>query len=78
MTGLRGEHYCSPLLFLNLNKTSKQAELLSDRCLADLKEMIAMTREDNALWAESQETFPQLVLKQIELTVSWSMTANRR
>jgi hypothetical protein len=47
---------------------AKQAELLSDKCLADLREMIAMARDDAALLAEIREMFPQVVLGRFGLS----------
>jgi hypothetical protein len=49
---------------------AKQVELLSDECLADLRGMIAMAGDDDALLAVIREMFPQAVLKRVELTTS--------
>jgi hypothetical protein len=49
---------------------AKQAELLSDECLADLRSMIAMAGEDAALLAEIRAMFPQAVLERVGLTTS--------
>jgi hypothetical protein len=46
---------------------TKQAELLSDECLADLRGMIAMAEEDAVLLAMIREMFPQVVLERVEL-----------
>jgi hypothetical protein len=47
---------------------AKQAELLSDECLADLRAMIATAEDDAALLAEIQEMFPQAVLERVGLS----------
>jgi hypothetical protein len=47
---------------------AKQAELLSDECLADLRAMIAMVGDDDALLAMIREMFPQAVLEQVGLS----------
>jgi hypothetical protein len=47
---------------------AKQTELLSDECLADLRAMIAMAGDDDALLAEIREMFPQAVLERVELS----------
>jgi hypothetical protein len=47
---------------------AKQAELLSDECLADLRAMIAMAGDDAALLAEIREMFPQAVLERVGLS----------
>jgi hypothetical protein len=47
---------------------AKQAELLSDECLADLRAMIAMAGEDDALLAEIRAMFPQTVLERVGLS----------
>jgi hypothetical protein len=47
---------------------AKQAELLSDECLADLRGMIAMAGEDDALLAEIRAMFPQAVLERVGLS----------
>jgi hypothetical protein len=46
---------------------AKQVELLSDECLADLRAMIAMAGDDDALLAEIREMFPQAVLERVGL-----------
>jgi hypothetical protein len=46
----------------------KQAELLSDECLADLRGMIATAGDDDALLAEIREMFPQAVLERVGLS----------
>jgi hypothetical protein len=47
---------------------AKQAELLSDECLADLRAMIAMAGEDAALLAEIRAMFPEAVLERVGLS----------
>jgi hypothetical protein len=47
---------------------AKQAELLSDECLADLRGMIATAGDDDALLAEIREVFPQVVLERVGLS----------
>jgi hypothetical protein len=47
---------------------AKQTELLSDECLADLRAMIAMAGDDDALLAEIREMFPQAVLERVGLS----------
>jgi hypothetical protein len=47
---------------------AKQAELLSDECLADLRGMIAMAGEDAVLLAEIRAMFPQVVLERVGLS----------
>jgi hypothetical protein len=47
---------------------AKQAELLSDECLADLRAMIAIAEEDAALLAVIREMFPQAVLDRVGLS----------
>jgi hypothetical protein len=47
---------------------AKQAELLSDECLADLRAMIAVAGEDAALLAEIRAMFPQVVLERVGLS----------
>jgi hypothetical protein len=47
---------------------AKQAELVSDECLADLRKMIAMAEDDAALLAEIREMFPQAVLERVGLS----------
>jgi hypothetical protein len=47
---------------------AKQAELLSDECLADLREMIATAGDDAALLAEIRAMFPQAVLERVGLS----------
>jgi hypothetical protein len=47
---------------------AKQAELLFDECLTDLRAMIAMAGEDDALLAVIQEMFPQAVLERVGLS----------
>jgi hypothetical protein len=47
---------------------AKQAELLSDECLADLRAMIAMAGDDAALLAEIRAMFPQAVLERVGLS----------
>jgi hypothetical protein len=46
----------------------KQAELLSDECLADLRGMIAMAGDDAALLAVIRAMFPQVVLEWVGLS----------
>jgi hypothetical protein len=46
----------------------KQAELLSDQCLADLRKMIVTAGDAAALLAEIIEMFPQAVLERVGLT----------
>jgi hypothetical protein len=47
---------------------AKQAELLSDECLADLRKMIAMAGDDAALLAEIRAMFPQAVLERVRVS----------
>jgi hypothetical protein len=47
---------------------AKQAELLSDECLADLRAMIAMAGDDASLLAVIREMFPQAVLERVGLS----------
>jgi hypothetical protein len=47
---------------------AKQAELLSDECLADLRAMIVTAEGDAALLAEIREMFPQAVLQRVGLS----------
>jgi hypothetical protein len=47
---------------------AKQAKLLSNECLADLRAMIATAGDDAALLAVIQEMFPQVVLKRVGLS----------
>jgi hypothetical protein len=47
---------------------AKQAELLSDECLADLRAMIATAVHDAALLAEIRGMFPQAVLERVGLS----------
>jgi hypothetical protein len=47
---------------------AKQAELLSDECLADLRAMIVMAGDNVALLAEIREMFPQAVLERVGLS----------
>jgi hypothetical protein len=47
---------------------AKQAELLSDECLADLRGMIVTAGEDAALLAEIRAMFPQAVLDRVGLS----------
>jgi hypothetical protein len=44
---------------------AKQVELLSDECLADLRKMIVMAGDDDALLAEIRAMFPQVVLERV-------------
>jgi hypothetical protein len=46
---------------------AKQAELLSDECLADLRGMIAIAGDDDALLSEIRGMFPQAVLERVGL-----------
>jgi hypothetical protein len=46
---------------------AKQAELLSDECLADLRGMIAMAGDD-AVLAVIRAMFPQAVLERVGLS----------
>jgi hypothetical protein len=50
------------------NLDAKQAELLSDECLADLRKMIATAGDDDALLAEIRAMFPQAVLDRVGLS----------
>jgi hypothetical protein len=47
---------------------AKQAELLSDECLADLRAMIATAGDDVILLAVIREMFPQAVLDRVGLS----------
>jgi hypothetical protein len=47
---------------------AKQAELLSDECLADLRKMIVTAEDDAALLAEIRAMFPQAVLERVEVS----------
>jgi hypothetical protein len=47
---------------------AKQAELLSDECLADLRAMIATAGDDVTLLAEIRAMFPQVLLERVELS----------
>jgi hypothetical protein len=47
---------------------AKQAELLSDECLADLRAMITMAGNDDALLAVIRAMFPQVVLDWVGLS----------
>jgi hypothetical protein len=47
---------------------AKQAELLSDECLADLRGMIAMAGENAALLAVIRGMFPEAVLERVGLS----------
>jgi hypothetical protein len=47
---------------------AKQAKLLSDECLADLRAMIVTAEDDAALLAEIRAMFPQVVLERVELS----------
>jgi hypothetical protein len=49
---------------------AKQTELLSDECLADLREMIVLAEDDDALLSVIREMFPQAVLERVGLTTS--------
>jgi hypothetical protein len=44
---------------------AKQAELLSDECLADLRKMIVTAGDDVTLLAVIREMFPQAVLERV-------------
>jgi hypothetical protein len=47
---------------------AKQAELLSDECLADLRAMIVTAGDAAALLAEIRGMFPQAVLERVGLS----------
>jgi hypothetical protein len=47
---------------------AKQAELLSDECLADLRAMIAISGDAAALLAVIRGMFPQAVLERVGLS----------
>jgi hypothetical protein len=47
---------------------AKQAELLSDECLTDLRKTIAMAGDNDALLAEIRAMFPQAVLERVGLS----------
>jgi len=47
---------------------AKQAELLSDECLADLRKMIVTAGDDAVLLAVIREMFPQVVLERVGLS----------
>jgi hypothetical protein len=55
---------------------AKQAELLSDECLADLSGMIATAGDDDALLAEIRAMFPQAVLERVGLSDRSLLTVN--
>jgi hypothetical protein len=51
-----------------LDLDAKQAELLSDECLADLRKMIVTAGDAAALVAVIQGMFPQAVLERVGLS----------